>query len=102
MRKRLGIVSVLLAVLTISSLTGCGGVAVINKASEVDDKTQYQNTGVAPAEETKPGSNSVDSDTKSNDPNVDDTGVTTQSQSSDYSDQITTLPMTDEQKPVVD
>ena len=117
MKKATVVTLVLLSVLSVCSLTGCGGTMLIKDVTPSqatnsgcgtadfanESKRQAQEDGTA--QENSKGSKgtsdlSVDDYAKSSD--VDSTGVTIQSQSMDDSDQISTLPMTDEQKPVVD
>lgn len=124
MKKATVVTLVLLSVLSVCSLTGCGGTMLIKDATpsqatnsgcgtadfanERKEQTQAQEDGTVQEDNKDSKSSleegtsdlSVDDYVKSSD--VDSTGVTIQSQSMDDSDQISTLPMTDEQKPVVD
>lgn len=124
MKKATVVTLVLLSVLSVCSLTGCGGTMLIKDATpsqatnsgcgtadfanERKEQTQAQEDGTI-QEDSKDSKSSLDEGTsdlsvddyvKSSD--VDSTGVTIQSQSMDDSDQISTLPMTDEKKPVAD
>lgn len=126
MKKVTVVTLVLLSVLSVCSLTGCGGVMLIKDATPNqatnsgcgtadfanESKRQAQEDGTV-QEDSKDSKGTLEEDTsdfskdsesddyvKSSD--VDSIGATIQSQSMDDSDQISTLPMTDEQKPVVD
>lgn len=128
MKRATVVTLVLLSVLSVCSLTGCGGVMLIKDATprqatnsgcgtadfanESKRQMQAQEDG-AVQEDSKDSKGTLEEDTsdlnkdsesddyvKSSD--VDSIGATIQSQSMDDSDQISTLPMTDEQKPVVD
>lgn len=125
----IGVTLVLVSVLLVCSLPGCGGTMLIKDATpsqatnsgcgtadfanERKEQTQAQEDGTV-QEDSKDSKNpleegtsdfSVDDYVRSSD--VDSTGVTIQSQSADSaeagsSDQISTLPLEDGQKAVVD
>lgn len=127
----IGVTLVLISVLLVCSLPGCGGTMLINDAKPVNPansgcgtadfaneaKKQAQEQGTDSKDESTTKDSKVEEGTKDpnvdsigatiqsadkGDPDVDSTGVTIQSQSSDSSDQISTLPLEDGQKPVVD
>lgn len=131
MKKAVVVTLVLLSVLSVCSLTGCGGTMLINDSKPVNPansgcgtadfaneaKKQAQEQGTDSSDEGTTKDSKVEEGTKDpnvdsigatiqsadkGDPDVDSTGVTIQSQSSDSSDQISTLPLEDGQKPVVD
>lgn len=122
---------VTLVFLSVCSLIGCGGTMLINDVKPVNPansgcgtadfankaKKQAQEQGTYSPDENTTRDSKVEEGTKDpnvdsigatiqsadkGNPGVDSTGVTIQSQSSDSSDQISTLPLTDGQKPVVD
>lgn len=124
MKKAVVVTLVFLSVFSVCSLTGCGGTMLIKDstpsqatnsgcgtadfANERKEQTQAQEDGTV-QEDSKDSKSSLDEGTsdlsvddyvKSSD--VDSTGVTIQSQSADSSDQISTLPLEDGQKAVVD
>lgn len=126
----IGVTVVLVSVLLVCSLPGCGGTMLINETKTVNPansgcgtadfaneaKRQAQKQGTYNDENTTkdskveegtkdPNVDSIGATIQSadkEDPDVDSTGVTIQSQSADSSDQISTLPLEDGQKPVVD
>lgn len=128
MKKAIVVTLVFLSVLSVCSLTGCGGTMLINDVKPVNSgcgtadfaneaKKQAQEQGTYNSDENTTKDSKVEQGTKDpnvdsigatiqsadkGNPNVDSTGVTIQFQSSDSSDQISTLPMEDGQKPVVD
>lgn len=127
----IGVTVVLVSVLLVCSLPGCGGTMLINETKTVNPansgcgtadfaneaKRQAQEQGTYNSDENTTKDSRVEQGTKDpnvdsigatiqsadkGDPDVDSTGVTIQSQSVDSSDQISTLPLEDGQKPVVD
>lgn len=126
----IGVILVLLSVFLVCSLPGCGGVMLINDTKTVNPansgcgtadfaneaKKQAQEQGTYSSDENTTKDSRVEQGTKDpnvdsigatiqsadkEDPDVDSTGVTIQSQSADESG-ISTLPMEDGQKSVVD
>lgn len=120
MKKAVVVTLVFLSVFSVCSLTGCGGTMLINDAKPVNPansgcgtadfaneaKKQAQEQGTDSKDSLDEGTSDLSKDSEAEDyvksSDVDSTGVTIQSQSSDSSDQISTLPLEDGQKPVVD
>lgn len=119
----IGVTLVLVSVLLVCSLPGCGGTMLINEtktvnpansgcgtadfANEAKRQAQEQGTDSKDSKSSlDEGTSDISKDSEAEDyvksSDVDSTGVTIQSQSADSSDQISTLPLEDGQKPVVD